>query len=419
MTSPLDPNPISPPTRANGPSIVKIILVIACVTVGGFIIITQLLLPNKQVSEVPDHAAVPPATTQTPSTIPSQNPSKPNPTSPLQTPTRTTLEGRVIDVYPNNTVITVQAASGREEIVDITTEKSMLANPLKQGDELSLLGFYDTGNGIFHANSISLKPTGSLLFTNSLLDNTKRKAAALALDESGMHLEYGPEVALPKPAYLVFLSPEGQILAPGFSSMTAAEYSTDGSLDTSDNALKTEQRITIPFMSRGLWAVKVVVLPGASLSTVMGFDPGLATKSLKELDGKLWYFNNTKLDNIGKIQAALAQCDTACRQRGSTEKTYFLFFGALGDPAIQKKLFGRSGEAYKLREYRLGSKQTSYFTCFQIIQTNNQSDFIDASRLSLYGWEVAYMISRGSGDVCDNGVIDNEGNNIKMYHVVQ
>jgi len=342
----------------------------------------------------------------------------PTATAPTATNSTSTLQGRIIDVYPNKQLMTVQATDGTEEIIVYPGSGKFLPSSFVQGAEVALSTSFDEQDGIYILSSFTILPPNSLHFKNPLSDITDRQASAVTVDVGGLNLSFGASAGLPKPAYLVFISPEGQVLAPHFTSMTGAEYSVSGNLGTAAEALKASQNITIPIAAKGLWAVKFVSLPGADLSTIFGFEPPLPTKTLAERDGKLWYFKNAHLDAIGKIQAQIAQCDSACRTRTGNKQTDYLFLGALANPAVQTKLFGRVGTPYKLGGYRLGEQETFFggITCSNIY--DSKTDSINTYRMSLYDWEIGALVN--AGGVCNRySPIDNEGHYITLLEVVQ
>lgn len=352
-------------------------------------------------------------------TTPSKQNNLPLGSTPENEEIKETTKGRIIDVYLNGKIITVQTTDGKEEIFYYD---GIFLESLETGTEVSINATYDYRNGIFLTRSLNILPADSLSFIQSVDYINSRKATAENIDTSGMNLVYDESDGLSKPAYLVFLSPDGQILAPYFTSLPAASYSVDGLLNTTQNALKASQYITIPIMSKGLWAVKFVAVPGADMSTIMGFEPGLPAKTLAERNGKLWYFKIVKLNTMGKIEKELAACDETCKnfdarykeQNPNAYSDQVFFFGTLADTEIQKKLFGRGGTPYTLQGYSIGPKENFLggITCSHLIQDDN--GFVKGSKLRLDGWERGALNRAG---VCWRNIIDQD-KQIPVMHIV-
>jgi hypothetical protein len=330
------------------------------------------------------------------------------------TSTATSLSGRIMEIYPSRHIMSVQTPDGYEEIAIQFESGKLIPASLQNGDEVQLQGSYD--RGVFNMNTINKLPRGTLKFALTLDEWTNRKSKAETIDVSGFSLWF----ATTKPGYLIFISPSGDVISPFLNSIPVSEYATwgGGSLTSAEEALDVEQNVTIVSMERGKWAVKFVALPGADMSTIIGFTPGLPEKTFAEREHKLWYFNNIKTDSIVATKAALAQCDSACREDGSKSSTGYLLFGLLADPAIQEELFNRTGELYTLTEHATG-KTEHYLgdkTCYTIIEEGVSENMI-VSKLALYEWEIRALIS-DAPDLCSETVIDNDGNKIGLWHIL-
>ncbi|OGF61606.1 hypothetical protein A2662_04295 [Candidatus Giovannonibacteria bacterium RIFCSPHIGHO2_01_FULL_45_33] len=335
----------------------------------------------------------------------------PKPAEPKSAGQKPVLQGRIIDVYPENTA-TIQTTAGSEEII-IATDN--ILKDLKAGAEIDIYGKQDEQTDLYLASSVKIQPAGTLKFQMPISAINDRKKSAVVIDTSSFMLRF----SIPKPAYLILLSPEGQILAPKFAAIPIAAYEVESSelgvepLTNAQTALNSLQSITIPMMSRGLWAVKFVPLTGADLSTTMYIGTIFPEpKKLSELKGKLWYFNNVKGERIGKIEKVFAACDETCRKNIS-KKEYFLF-GKLAEAAVQQKLFGRTGSPYVLNGYSAADPVDFLggLTCYNVKASQNES--ISGSKLELFDWESNAMEMMG---LCVNGMNYNVLQ-IPSFHVI-
>jgi hypothetical protein len=220
-----------------------------------------------------------------------ETPSPAGTRSPAPSPRLEVLRGRLIDAYADQKILTVQLTDGKEEIV---SAQNGLPEGLAAGGELRLSGRWDTQNGIFIADALTPLATGTLEFRTSLDDIKHRQTYADTLFTKAITLEFGKALLKPKPFYLVIMDPMGRILTPFRNDIPSASYTVEGSVATLQESLEATQRIRIGDMALGVWTVKLVILPGADMSTIFGFDPGLAPQSLSELAGKLWYFSIAK-----------------------------------------------------------------------------------------------------------------------------
>lgn len=208
--------------------------------------------------------------------------------SPAPSPQIGILQGRVIDVYADRNVVTLQTADGKEEI--IVRGRGTLPDGLSRGNEVRFSGSSDAQNGIFAANALTRLASGTLTFAVSLDDVKERQDFSDTLYGKAVILDFGQALGKPKPLYLVIMDPMGRILTPFRNEIPSASYTVEGSVATLADALKSTQRIRIADMTPGLWTIKLVILPGADMKTIFGFDPGLKPKPLSEFAGKLWYF---------------------------------------------------------------------------------------------------------------------------------
>lgn len=232
-----------------------------------------------------------------PSPAISPSPSAPAPfsaptPSPIVSPRAELLRGRVIDVYEDQRVVTIQTPDGHEEVVELG--EGSLPEGLARGDELQFSGERDTANGVFLARKVTSLTAGTLQFAAPLEEIKKRQEFSSTLFAKAITLEFGKALGKPKPFYLVIMDPAGRILTPFRNDIPSASYRVEGSVATLADVLASTQRIHIENMALGLWTLKLVILPGADMATIFGFEPGLAPKPLSELAGKLWYFNIAK-----------------------------------------------------------------------------------------------------------------------------
>lgn len=341
-----------------------------------------------------------------------------------------TIKGRIIDVYPlalkDRSIFTFQTTSGEEEIV--LYDGKPLAQYLRRGVEAVLIGADD--RGIIFAGTLDFLPAGTLTFKQPLSVAENRQNSAEKIEASSFLAEWRTSDNLSKPAYLIFLSPEGQIQSPYFAGIPGAFYEVAGSLDNSDYALKASQMVYIPFLSKGLWTVKFVAVPGAAMSTVMGFTPGLPPKSLSERAGKLWYFKNLDINFLNRIENGLAECDLNCKNESARwfsqlppearELPEVFFFGKLAEPEIQKKLLGRAGTSYTLKGYRTAGtiNYLGGLTCFKLVSDPN--GIIKGSKLRLESWENGVF----GREACRSGmtgsaVVKDQGKTLPVYYLVE
>ena len=103
------------------------------------------------------------------------------------------MQGRIIDVYPENTA-TIQTTAGSEEII-IATDN--ILKDLKAGAEIDIYGKQDEQTDLYLASSVKIQPAGTLKFQMPISAINDRKKSAVVIDTSSFMLRF----SIPKPAY--------------------------------------------------------------------------------------------------------------------------------------------------------------------------------------------------------------------------
>lgn len=187
------------------------------------------------------------------------------------------LRGTVIDFYPETHTVTLLRTDGKEEIIAFGNG---IADSVENGSFVELEAV-DIGYGLYLGNSVKI-------ISNAEPDPidviAARKESAPSFPDTGLNIREWI-----KPATFIFLSPEGDILTPNFTSLPLADYSVDD-YDFSQSG-NYSNYITIPFMSPGLWGLKVLPTAQAdrNLTLMLQYviDP---PKTLAELENKIIYF---------------------------------------------------------------------------------------------------------------------------------
>lgn len=200
-----------------------------------------------------------------------------------------TLQGRIIDVYAERKIVTLQLADGTEKIVELVAGD--LPQGISRGNEFKFSGALDEKNGIFAADAVVPLGTETLQFQSELDYVVSRQNFADTLFTKAVIMEFGKARANPKPFYLVIMDPAGRILTPFKNTIPHSSYEIEGNVASASEALEANQRISIGNMTAGIWTIKLVILPGADMTTIFGFEPGLAPKPISELAGRLLYFS--------------------------------------------------------------------------------------------------------------------------------